>query len=215
MRFGEQRDGTHRGLEFVRDVGDEIVPDFLGARDLGAVIREQDDVFLPEHRCPHLHDDGPLPQRSTRQFELLFEDDAVTADSGRHVQQFLMDHGVAADQPVRVGGGTRADHTVHGVHHNKGTPDDGEHLRGAGRQGRLLSVHVQQPALLLADPVGEHAERAKRQADEACDQTDEHRIHRSTLCSCRGPSGAPGPPAPTVQLTFTCKGLTVYRTVAE
>jgi len=94
-----------------------------------------------------------------------------------------VDHGVPADQPVGVGGGTGADHAVHVVHHYKGPSDDGQHLGCAGRQREFIGVDLQQLPLRLADPVGKHSEGTERQANEAGDQTDEHRIHSSTLCS--------------------------------
>ena len=59
-----------RGLQLVRDVGDEVVADLLGAGDFGAVIGQQEDVFLAQQGRPDLDDDGPLAQRAARQLEL-------------------------------------------------------------------------------------------------------------------------------------------------
>ena len=89
-----------------------------------------------------------------------------------------------ADQAEGVGRRAGPDHAVDRVHHHEGAADDGQHLRGALRQRRLGHVDVSTLPLPFADPEGEHAEDAQRQADQAGDHTDEQRIHGSSLC-CR------------------------------
>ncbi len=165
------------------DVGDEVVADFLGAGDLGPVVGQQEDVFLRDHGRPHLDHDGSLAQRAPRQFEEPFEDDAVAPHLRGHLQQLLVDQGVAADQAVGVRGGAGPDDAVDRVHHHEGPADGGQHLGGALGKGGILELDVHELALLLADPEGEHAEDAKRQADQAGDHADKHWIHGSSLCS--------------------------------
>jgi hypothetical protein len=174
-------------------VGHKVVADLLSACDFGAVIGQQENVFLSEHRCPDLHDDGALPERAPRQLELLFQDHAVPADISRHVQQLPVHHGVAPHQAVRIGGRTCADHAVDGVHHHKSLADDGEHFSGARGQRRLVEFDVDNLPLLLADPEGEHTEDAERQAEQAGDNTDEHWIHGSSLCFRNARKAVPGP----------------------
>ena len=106
----------------------------------------------------------------------------VAADIRRRVQQLPVHHGVAADEAIGVSGWTCADNAVDGVHDNKRLADDGKDLGGSRRQGRLVVFNVHQFALLLADPEREHAKDAERQAEQAGDDTDEHRIHGSSLC---------------------------------
>ncbi|MCY1365281.1 hypothetical protein D9M69_521210 [compost metagenome] len=72
-----------------------------------------------------------------------------------------MDHRVSADEAKGVCRRTCPHHTVDRVHHHKGTADDGEHLRGAGRQRRFVEFNIHQFALLFADPEGEHAKDAE------------------------------------------------------
>ncbi|BCW61941.1 hypothetical protein StoSoilB22_09140 [Arthrobacter sp. StoSoilB22] len=93
-----------------------------------------------------------------------------------------MDHGVPAYQAVRVGCRTGADHAVDRVHHNKGTPDDGQHLRGTLRKQGFTDVQVHDAPLTFADPESEHAKDAQRQAYKASDDTYEQWIHVSSLC---------------------------------
>ena len=125
----------------------------------------------------------PWPSGPRGSSRLLFEDDAVAPHLGRHFQQLLVDQGVPADQAVGVGGGAGADDAVDRVHHHEGAAEDGEHLGGAlGKRG-ILELDVDELALLLADPEREHAEDAKRQADQAGDHADKHWIHGSSLCS--------------------------------
>ena len=183
QRFGQQRDGPDRRLQFVGDVGDEVVADLLGAGDLGAVVGQQQDIFLRDHGRPDLDHDGSLAQRAARELQTVSEDDAVAPDLGRHFQQLLVHHGMAAHQAVGVGGRAGTDNAVDRVHHHEGPSDGGQHLGGAlGKRG-IVELDVHEFALLLADPEREHAEDAKRQADQAGDHADKHWIHGSSLCS--------------------------------
>ena len=94
----------------------------------------------------------PWPSGPQRQFQLLFEDDAVPPHLGGHFQQLLVHHGVPADQAVGVGGRAGADHAVDRVDHHERAAEDGEHLRGAVGQRGVVDVDVDELALLLADP---------------------------------------------------------------
>lgn len=93
-----------------------------------------------------------------------------------------MHYRVAADQPVGVSGGARTDHAVDRVHHDERTPDDGKDFRCPLREEGLGDVEVHDAALPFADPESEHAKDAQRQANEACNDTYEQRIHVSSLC---------------------------------
>ncbi|GAA2868334.1 hypothetical protein GCM10010523_30480 [Paenarthrobacter ilicis] len=93
-----------------------------------------------------------------------------------------MDHGVAADQAVRIGGGAGPHHTIDRIHHNKSTPDDGQDFRCAVRQQRFSDIKINDAALTFADFESEHAKDAKRQAYQAGYDTYEQWIHVSSLC---------------------------------
>ena len=64
------------------------------------------------------------------------------AHLGGHLQQLLVDQGVAAHQAVGVRGGAGADDAVDRVHHHEGAADDGEHLGGAVGKRGILDVDV-------------------------------------------------------------------------
>ena len=181
--LGQEGDRPDRCLQFVGDVRDEVVADFLGAGEFSPVIGQQEDIFLRDDGGPDLDNDRSLAERAARQLQLLFEDDAVPPHLGRQFQQLLVHHRVPADQAVGVGGGAGADHAVDRIHHHERAAEDGEHLRGALGQRGVIDVDVDNMPLLLTDPEREYAEHAKREADQAGDHADEHWIHGSSLCS--------------------------------
>jgi hypothetical protein len=89
--FGEQGEGTDRGLELVAHVGDEVAPDRVEAAFLGAVLDEDENQLGSDRRHPGGDGDDILPEPPTRDFQVALADLAIAAHLADESQQLVDD----------------------------------------------------------------------------------------------------------------------------
>ena len=179
-RLGEQVQGADRGLELVRDVGDEVPPDLLDPAGLGPVVDQHQHVLGPSGATRAWTTSRPRPSGPRGRSSSSSRTRPCRRTCGGHRAQFGVHQHVAPDQAEGVRGGARLDHVVRRVQHDRGRAEDAQHL-GDPRRERRARRAVGLQALPLARARGDDGHGADDQADQSGQQRGPGGVHQIRL----------------------------------
>jgi hypothetical protein len=165
-RLGEQRQRAHRGLELVRDIGDEVAAHGLDPAGLGEVLDQHQDQLRPERGDPDRDGEdvaAGLAARAPGDVQVRLAYLAVAPGQPGHGQHGVDGDRTTADQAERIGCGAGFDHLVAVVQDDGAGAEHREHGIHTGRQfprGLLFDSLGGLVPFLLAPPEGERGGEA-------------------------------------------------------